>query len=153
MSTTPDREERLRLMMTAALDGELGTRESEELEARRAADPELEAEWRRLNNLKELTEMSMISNPPEEQWGSYWQSVYNRIERGLGWMLVSLGATVLVTFGLWQALSEVLADTGVPGFVKLAILALGAGSVMLLISVLREKFFVRRHDPYKEVER
>ncbi len=153
MNTAPDREERLRLMMTAALDGELDASEREQFEARLAADPELAAEWQRLNNLKELTGMSTIASPPEEQWGSYWQSVYNRIERGLGWILVSLGATVLVTFGLWQAIDELLADTDVPGFVKLAILALGAGSVMLLISVLREKIFVRRHDPYKEVER
>ncbi len=153
MSSASDREERARHLMTATLDGELDGAERQELEALLAADQELESEWRKLNNLKELTQMSMISNPPEEQWGSYWQSVYNRIERGIGWILVSLGATVLIGFGLWQAISELLADTGVPGFVKLAILALGTGGAMLLISVLRETIFVRRHAPYKEVER
>ena len=151
MST--DRDERARHLMTAALDGELESGEREQLDALLAADPELAAEWRQLNHLKELTQMSMISNPPEEQWGSYWQSVYNRIERGIGWILVSLGATVLVAFGLWEAIGELFADTDTPGFVKWAILALGTGSAMLLISVIREKIFVRRHDPYKEVER
>ena len=153
MSTAPDREERVRHLMTAELDGELDAAGREQLEVRLAADPELEAHWQRLKQLKELTAMSKISNPPEEQWGTYWQSVYNRIERGLGWILVSLGATVLTGFGLWQAITELLADADTPGFVKLAILALGVGGAMLLMSVVREKFFVRRHDPYKEVER
>ena len=128
-------------------------RTRQQLDALLATDPALAAEWRQLNQLKELTEMSMISNPPEEQWGIYWRSVYNRLERGLGWILVSLGATVLITYGLWEAVNELLADTETPGFIKLAVLALATGSVMLLISVIREKVFVRRNDPYKEVKR
>lgn len=153
MSHERDHDEGSRFLLTAALDGELDAAQRAELDRRLAADPRLRAEWDRLSKLKELTKMSTISNPPEEQWGTYWQSVYNRIERGLGWILVSLGATVLVIFGLWEALREMLADSDVPEFVKLAILALGAGGVLLLFSVIREKLFVRRHDPYEEVER
>ncbi len=153
MSTAADRDERLRHWMMAALDGELGDAERQQLEAKLASDPELAAEWQRLNNLKELTAMSTISSPPKEVWGSYWHSVYNRMERGVGWILVSLGTLVLVSYGLWEAIHELLADSEVPGFVKLAMLALGTGVATLLLSVIREKIFVRRHDPYKEVER
>ncbi len=153
MSDASDRDERLRHWMMAALDGELDDAERQQLEARLATDPELAAEWQRLNNLKELTAMSTISNPPNEVWGNYWHSVYNRIERGVGWILVSLGTLVLVSYGLWEAIHELLADSEVPSFVKLAMVALGAGIATLFLSVIREKIFVRRHDPYQEVER
>lgn len=143
----------LKHRMMAALDGELDAAERAELERRIAADPELEAEWTRLLEVKELTRMSMIKSPPEEQWNRYKSSVFNRIERGIGWLLVSLGATVLLCYGLWQAMSELWADASMPTFLKLAIFALGAGSIVLFVSIGREKLFTHHHDPYKEVER
>ena len=97
--------------------------------------------------------MTQIESPPEEQWRVYWQDVYNRMERGLGWILVSVGAIVLASYGLWEAVSEMLEDASVPWFLKLAFFALGAGAIILFVSALREKLFTRKHDPYKEVER
>ena len=81
------------------------------------------------------------------------QSVYRRIERGVGWILVSIGALVLTSWGLWEAISSLLAEADMPSFVKLAIFALGAGTLVLVFSVFREKLFTYRHDPFKEVDR
>ena len=72
---------------------------------------------------------------------------------GLGWILASVGAIVLASYGLWEAVTSMLADTSVPWFLKLAFFALGAGAIVLFVSALREKLFTRKHDPYKEVER
>ncbi len=140
-------------LMMAVLDGEADADQRAELDRRLAADGELRAEWQRLERLKELTEMSKIKSPSEEHWEHYRHTVYNRIERGIGWILVSLGAMVLLGFGLWEAVNEILADTSMPEFLKWAIFALGAGSIVLLVSVAREKLFTYRHDPYKEVQR
>jgi len=153
MNAPPEHDERLRNLMTAALDDELAPAERAELERRLAADPRLRSEWERHQHVKELTMTSKISNPPEEVWGNYWRSVYNRIERGIGWILVSLAAVVLIGWGLWEGINALMGDTGVPAFIKVAILALGVGGVILLFSVIREKLFTYRHDPYKEVER
>lgn len=154
MNAHPEHDdERVRNLMTAALDDELAPDERAELEGRLDADPRLRSEWDRHRHVKELTMMSKISSPPEELWGNYWRSVYNRIERGIGWILVSLAAVVLVSWGMWEGINALLDDTGVPGFIKVAILALGTGGVILLFSVMREKLFTYRHDPYKEVER
>ena len=112
-------------LMMAAIDGELTAEQRSALDERLAADPELAAEIRRLERLKEVTSMTKIESPPEEQWRVYWQDVYNRMERGVGWILVSVGAIVLASYGLWEAVHEMLADTSVPGFVKLAFFALG----------------------------
>ncbi len=140
-------------LMMAALDGELDDAGRAELESRLAADDELRAEYERLEHVKELTMMSKVQEPPQEQWDTYWQSVYRRLERGVGWILVSLGALVLASWGLWQGITSLLADTGVPSPVKLAIFAVGVGSLVLVFSVFREKLFTYRHDPFKEVER
>lgn len=143
----------LKHRMMAALDDELEVAERKEIEKKISADPELRAEWRRLCNLKELTTMTTIKSPPDEQWDHYRHSVFHRLERGLGWLLVSVGATVLLCFGLWQAVQAIWADTSMPEYLKLAVFALGAGAIILFVSVAREKLFTHRHDPFKEIQR
>jgi hypothetical protein len=97
--------------------------------------------------------MSKITHPPEAQWDTYWRSIYNRIERRLAWILVSLGIIVLMSWGIWELLGAILGEASVPLFIKVALLAVGTGGAILLVSVVREKLFVNRHDPYKEIER
>jgi len=91
--------------------------------------------------------------PQPEAGDQYWQKVYNRIERGLGWIIFSVGVIILVTYGLFKAIEAIFADTQIVGIVKWGILVLIAGIVILLVSVLREKLFVRKSDPFKEVQR
>ncbi len=148
-----DERERARRLMMASLDGELEEADRPQLERLLAADAELRAEWDRLRKVKEVTSSMALRKPPEEVWSHYWVSVYNRIERGLGWVLASVAAIVLLSYGIWQAAGEIVSDPSLPRFVKLAILALVVGAVTLLVSVFREKLFTRRHDPYKEIER
>lgn len=145
--------DRLRRLMMAHLDGELDPPEREELERRLASDPALEREWDRLVRLKEVTEGMRLRKPPEEVWDSYWTSVYRRLERGVAWILVSIGVMVLLGYGAWTAVQELLADTEMPWFLKAAILATTVGVVVLFVSVLREKLFVRGRQRYKDVER
>ena len=154
-TTTPgggDRE-RIEGLMMLALDGEIEAGERAELEAALDADPELRAEWQRLQNLQEVTRMTRIETPSDVLWGGYWESVYNRLERGLGWLLAGAGALVLSLYGLWVWLESLWADSSLPIFVKLAIFSLVAGLVVLGLSALREKLFTYRHDPYKEIQR
>ena len=153
MSDYPNaRRERARYLMMAALDGELPDADRGELDEL-LADAELSAEWERLSRVKEVTETMSYREPPEEVWENYWTSVYHRVERGIGWVLVSLGSLILFGWWAWGWVHEVLADTGLPGFVKLAIFAVAMGGAILFVSVVREKFFVRRKDRYGEVVR
>jgi ferric-dicitrate binding protein FerR (iron transport regulator) len=154
MSGGTDRErERIRHLMMAALDDELDVNQRAELERILSHDAELRAEWERLVRLKEATKSMMLRRPPEEMWSHYWASVYNRFERGIGWTLVSLGAVVLVSWGIWEFLGSLFADTELPFYIKLSILAVVAGLTILTFSVFREKLFTRARDPYREVER
>lgn len=149
----PDTDDRARDLMMAALDGELSGEQRAELDRMLAADERLRGEWTKLQKVKEVTDTMGYREPPDEIWGDYWTSVYNRLERGLGWILASIGALILIGFGLWHAVHDVLADSGLPGFIKLALFALLLGAVILIFSVLREKLFTRSRDAYREIQR
>lgn len=139
--------------LMAALDGEISERERAELERALRDDPELRAEWERLRRVKEVTETMELDEPPRETWDRYWTGVYRRIERGLGWVLASVGAIVLLTWGAWRWIEGLLAARDLPLLVKGGALLLVAGAVILFVSVLREKLYVRRDDPYRDVIR
>lgn len=148
-----DRGDRVRQRMMAALDGELSRQQRAELERELASDPGLRAEWERMSKVKEATHSMSYRQPPEETWDHYFESVYNRMERGLGWILVSFGALVLTGYGLWEFVHRLLVDTSVPAAIKIALFALLFGGAILLVSVIRERLFVGRTDPYREIKR
>ena len=151
-----DRTERLdraRELLMRALDGEIAEAERAELEALLAADPTLRAERERLAHVKEVTMGMKPRNPPEQVWDGYWNSVYSRVERGIGWILVSLGAIVVGGWAVWEGTRDLIADPTLPGFVKAGILALGFGLVIVAVGVVRHRLFVYRTDPYKDIER
>ncbi len=146
-------DERVRQLLMSALDGELTARERRELEGLLNADSSLRDEWNRLTRVKEVTQSMSLRKPPDEVWEDYWASVYSRLERGIGWILVSIGLIVLVSYGAWRGVEELIADAGLPWFLKGAILATTVGLAVLFVSVVREKLFVRSRDPYKDVQR
>ncbi len=148
------RRERAQQLMMAALDGEISPEERAELEGLLAGAPDLAAEWQRFVRLKEVTAGMSLRQPPQEVWDRYWESTYRRAERGIAWILISAGATVLAAFWLWQAASALFQDTSTPFAVRVAVGALSVGLAILLVSVVREKLFTSRRDPYqKEVVR
>lgn len=145
--------DRARLLMMAALDDEIDAAGRVELAEMLRADDGLRSEWDRLRKVKEVTTNMALRKPPEEVWDRYWVSVYNRVERGIGWVLASVGAVILISFGLWKWVEAVLEDHEIPGVVRAAIALLIVGLIVLLVSVVREKWFTGRRDAYKEVER
>jgi ferric-dicitrate binding protein FerR (iron transport regulator) len=146
-------EERALRLMMAGIDGELLAGERGELERLLDEHPTLRAEWERLQQVREVTKSMALRRAPEEAWRDYWASVYSRLERGIGWILLSLGAIVLLSYGAWTGVRELVADATIPLYVKVALLALTVGAVVLLVSVVREKVFVGRRQRYKDVER
>ena len=146
-------EELARRLMMGALDGEISRQEEEELAKLLQNDPVLEAEWEQLQRVKEVTSGMVFRKPPEEIWDTYWTGVYRRFERGVGWILVSVGAMLLLSYGAWTGVQEFLGDTTTPAIVKYGLATVIVGLVVLFVSVVREKLFVRRKDPYKDVIR
>ena len=148
MREAVDRE-RARALMMAALDDEISDSERDELKGLIRGAPDLDVEWRRLSRVKEVTSGMTLQSLPEEVWDRYWASVYARAERGLAWILVSVGTIVLAAYAIWQAVAAFFADTSEPLFVRVAVAAVALGGAILVLSVVREKFWVGRQDPYQ----
>ncbi len=149
----PTEKERWRRLMMAAVDGEISDNDRATLEHALAGDAGLRRELRSFERLREVTSTMTPRRPPPEVWDTYWQGVYRRLERGLAWILVSVGAIVLTVWGVWTWVSELLADTTLPVFVRWSVLVLAAGLAILFVSVVRERWFLQRDDPYKDVVR
>lgn len=145
--------DRDRELLTAALDDELEPEERRMLERRLEEDPELRREWKEMRKMRELTGRMRLREPPEEVWDRYWLGVYRRLERGLAWLLVAIGAVLLLAYGLFEIADDLLSDPALPGFVKVGVVLLALGLVVLAVSVAREKIFVWRRDPYRDVRR
>lgn len=150
---TPDEGpdlERAGALMMAALDGECTPGEREELDALLEKDAEIRLEWARLTRLKEVTSTMAMREPPEEVWDRFTTSVFHRAERGIAWMLIAAGAVVLAGWGAWRWTAEVLGATALPLVVRGAVVLVAVGAVALLLSVVRERWVVRRGDPYSK---
>ena len=110
-------------------------------------------------DLKQLQKWKGVSSEmkgkllPDMAWDEYWQHLYNRLERGISWILISIGAIILLGFGVSHFVMNVLDSTELTLLEKLGILTLSLGFVILLVSVIREKLMIRRYDKYKEVQR
>jgi len=94
-----------------------------------------------------------LPEPPDELFESYWDGIYNNLERRFGWILLSLGAIVLVYMGLLALIRDVLANPGVAFVIKAAMVCLVGGIAVLAVSVVREQLFYRKRERYREVRK
>ncbi len=90
---------------------------------------------------------------PDRKWEEFVNSFYSRIERGIGWIFLSIGLVIIISFGLIQFIQILLKDSELPFYFKLGIFSFVFGLVVLIVSLLRERIFMSKYDKYKEVER
>lgn len=144
-------DEKYREWLAGYVDGELTGEEKAEFEAELARNPELRAELAEHRKLKEVTGAMRYADIPDEVWESYWESLYRKTERGLGWILMSAGAIILLCFGLFEAFRGLFANPAAPLWLKIGLPTVAAGTVILLVSYVRERIFSYRKERYREV--
>jgi len=145
--------DRLKELLTAYADGELDEEGRREVEKRLAESENLRRELESLQKMKRLTSHMQLAQPEEEVWKMYWNQVYNRIERGIGWILLSVGAIILLSFGAFHFVQDFLLDPEPHLIIKIGVSAAILGVIILLVSVLRERLFIRKTDRYREIVR
>lgn len=94
-----------------------------------------------------------LKKPPDEVWKVYWTSVYNRLERRIGWIFLSIGAMILLFFGGYKLVEGIIRDPGISLLLKIGILVFLGGIVVMLISLGRETLFLRKRERYREIEK
>lgn len=150
MAGLSDRE---RILLIKALDGELSGEEQRAFTRLLETNQSLQDEWQALKNDKEVTMTMKFKEPSGETWDRYWAGVYARMERGLAWLLISIGGALVLGVALYQAFLEFMNDTATPFYLKIALGVLALGCAILVVSVVREKWSLWKTDKYKGVIR
>jgi hypothetical protein len=140
-------------MIMGHLDNELEHGQRKDLEKHLAGCPQCSKELQELRKLKEITEGVTLVEPEDRLWQEYWGSIYNRMERGIGWIVFSVAGVLLVIYGGFKAIEELIKDPSVGLVLKAALLALIAGMAVLFVSVLRERLYFWKKDRYRDVRR
>ncbi len=149
-------EERFRFeyLVARAVDGDITPEEQQELERILANHPEWQKDWKDMKNLQALLQDIPLPDLPETFWDRYWRRTVARVERGLAWILLLIGAAIVAGWGLYHLVLDIWNNPSMPVLVRIGVLILLIGSVLLFLSVLHEKLVVRRYDRYaKEVRR
>jgi predicted anti-sigma-YlaC factor YlaD len=144
--------EKIKRIIAASLDGELDGEAKAMIKKHLASCPECRREYEELIKVEEVMGKMAFKSPPQETWDVYWTSVYNRLERGFGWILLSLGVIILLFFGGYKLVEGIIRDAAIPLLLKAGILAFMGGGIVLLVSIIREHFFLRKRERYKEID-
>lgn len=140
-------------LLMGYLDNELDDEQREDLERHVSSCAECSAELEEFRELKKITDEVTLVEPEDKMWEHYWGGIYNRIERGIGWILFSIAAIVLVTYGGFKAIEDVVRDPTVGVVLKAGLVVLIVGLAILFVSVLRERIFFWKNDRYKDIRR
>jgi predicted anti-sigma-YlaC factor YlaD len=146
--------EHYRQLLTGYVDEELADAQREQLESHLSACEACARELEELVAFKEHLAMLKFKEPSDAELERYWSRVYNRLERGVGWILFSLGSIILLSWGAFKLIEEMIHDPEITLWVKIGVVSLIVGIVVLFVSAARERLSVRKTDKYsREVER
>lgn len=135
------------------LDNELSDEQRRGFEEHLSGCSECASELEEFKKLKAITDEVTLAEPEDRMWQEYWGSIYNRIERGAGWIMFSVAAILLIIYGGFKAIEEVIKDPKIETILKAGLLVLIAGLAILFVSVLRERIYFWKKDRYKDVRR
>ncbi len=139
--------------VSAYLDDELEPAERAAFEDELLRDHRLREELEEMQSMKKLVGGMRLRELPDKAWDDYRERTYSRLERRVGWILLSVGAMVLVGYGLYELVLFLISGAELTWWIRVAIGAVCVGLAILLVSVIRERIFVWKRDPYREVKR
>ncbi len=128
------------------LDGEMPPEERARVDAELEKSTELMRELAMFRALK--ADFQELSFHPAEYRESVWDRVNDQVTRPIGWILVAVGAAVWMSYGAY-----LFATSPSDPWEKLATGAIAIGILMLLASVIWDRYQESLHDPYRDVHR
>jgi len=144
--------EEIKILLSALIDNELSPDEKQIASKHLEECADCRKEYSKLLRLKEVTSDMQYFDLPDRLRAGYWKEIYNRLERGAGWIFFSIGVILLLFVGAWELLDKFFLSEHPPLILKMGVGALIIGLTILLVSVGRERLFSRAHDRYEEVE-
>jgi len=139
--------------MMGYLDNELSDEQRRGFEEHLSGCSECASELEEFKKLKAITDEVTLAEPEDRMWQEYWGGIYNRIERGAGWIIFSVAGILLIIYGGFKAIEELIKDPKIETTLKAGLLVLIVGLAILFVSVLRERLYFWKKDRYKDVRR
>jgi predicted anti-sigma-YlaC factor YlaD len=140
-------------LLMGYLDEELTELEIQRVEGHLRGCPDCIAELNEFRKLKEVTQNMRVATPDDKYWEQYWANIYNRLERRVGWVLISIGSILLTSYSLYYLVSKLLLQGDIPIVVRIGVVALVVGFCTLVVSALRERIFLSKSDKYERIKR
>ena len=140
-------------LLMGYLDEELSNEEKARLEEHLQACSDCKAELSEFRRLKRITDEVTLVEPEDKIWRAYWSNVYNRVERGVGWILFSVSAILLLIYAGFKGIEQICKDPAIGILLKAGLLVLIGALAILLVSILRERLYFYKKDRYKDVRR
>lgn len=153
MSNTKIECAEARILITGLVDNEIDETQKQSLFAHLKSCDACQETYNSFVKLKKDTGDMKFKKLPEVYWDEYWTHVYNRIERGMSWIFVSIGLIILLGYGSYEVMQDFYLNPEEPMIIKTGVGLLTAGMIILFVSVLREKLMIRKVDKYRSIER
>jgi predicted anti-sigma-YlaC factor YlaD len=144
--------EEMKILISGLVDGELGPEDKKRVCDHLVSCDSCRNEYAKLKKLKEVTDDMKYYDLPDKLLAGYWTGIYNRIERGLGWIFLSIGIIIILGFAAWKFLEDFLLNNDISIIVRFGVAAFVIGIIIFTVSIIRERMFSKKHDRYDEVE-
>ena len=128
------------------LDGEVGPEERNRIEGAVGTSTELRRELAVSRAMKD--DLQTLKLNPGGRDSSVWHAVNRQLARPFGWLLLIVGSLVWAAYGIYMYVTSEAFF-----WQKLATGGVGIGILVLLASVIWERYRVWLTDPYKDLQR
>jgi predicted anti-sigma-YlaC factor YlaD len=140
-------------LMMGYLDDELSGEQRTTFQQHLTDCSDCRQELEEFRKLKAITDDVTLMEPEDKIWQQYWGNIYNRLERGVGWILFGISAILLLIYGGFKMIEEIVKDPTIGLGLKAGLIALIVGLAILFVSAARERLYFWTKDRYKDVRR
>ncbi len=140
-------------LMMGYLDDELSDEQRTTFQEHLTDCSDCRQELEEFKKLKAITDDVTLMQPEDKIWQQYWGNIYNRLERGIGWILFGISAILLLIYGGFKMIEEIVIDPTIGFGLKAGLIALIVGLAILFVSAARERLHFWSKDRYKDVRR
>ena len=140
-------------LMMGYLDDELSDEQRIKFKEHLTDCSDCREELEDFKKLKAITDDVTLMEPEDKIWQQYWGNIYNRLERGVGWILFGISAILLLIYGGFKMIEEIVNDPKTGFGLKVGLIALIVGLAILFVSAARERLHFWSKDRYKDVRR
>ena len=140
-------------LLMGYLDDELTNEQKQKLNEHLSRCSQCATELEEFKKIKTITDQVTLLEPEDRLWQDYWTGIYNRIERNLGWILLSIAGILILISGGFKLIEELIQDPAIGITLKIGLLLLIIAMAVLFVSILRERLYFWKSDRYKDVRR